>query len=225
MYKDLTLKNVKIMSEKEVSVINNNDENEDDYIYGSLTVEGGGAFKKGISIGMQEKMVSGLLIYDKENFYGFSEKYGLSLLSHTHEYIELTIPENIFEIKNIIKPVDKDFKTIETKKDDKKTLNIDLEIKDTSLFYIIIPEKYNETDFHCTFQISFIIDLNTMVSQISLIIINNASKDAYFQIMNKNCYVEETMDTTLSKNTLHKLSLEIISQNYLILTKKSFIQK
>lgn len=97
MYKDLTLKNVKIMSEKEVSVINNNDENEDDYIYGSLTVEGGGAFKKGISIGMQEKMVSGLLIYDKENFYGFSEKYGLSLLSHTHEYIELTIPENIFE--------------------------------------------------------------------------------------------------------------------------------
>ena len=45
--KDIVAQNIKILSGKNVSVINNNDE---DYIFSALTVEGGGAFKKGISI-------------------------------------------------------------------------------------------------------------------------------------------------------------------------------
>jgi hypothetical protein len=52
-------------------------------------------------------MVPGLIIYDNENFYGFSEKYGLSLLSPHSEYSELLIPNNIFENKsnNKLQPV------------------------------------------------------------------------------------------------------------------------
>ena len=96
--KDIICGNLKILSSKEVSSIPNNGHNEeDDYLFGALTVEGGCAFKKGVSIGMQDKMVSGLIIYDNENFYGFSEKYGLSLMSPHLEYIELSLPNNFFQ--------------------------------------------------------------------------------------------------------------------------------
>jgi len=111
--KDIIAKNIKIINEKEVSIINNDDE---DYIFAALTVEGGGVFKKGIAVGMQEKMVPGLIIYDSENFFGFSEKYGLSLISTHPEYIELSIPDSIFENKsdrNIIQPTNKNILLID----------------------------------------------------------------------------------------------------------------
>ena len=86
--KDILAENIKILNTKDVSIINNNDE---DYIFSALTVEGGGVFKKGLAIGMQEKMIPGLLLYDDENFYGFSEKHGLSMLSAV-SYTHLTLP-------------------------------------------------------------------------------------------------------------------------------------
>ena len=53
-------------------------------------------------------MVPGLIIYDEENFYGFSEKNGLNLLSQNNDFKELEFPI-----------LDKQFQ------DQKKDLNID----------------------------------------------------------------------------------------------------
>lgn len=50
--KDYVFNSLKITDKKEISVINNDDS---DYIFSSLTCEGGGVFKNGIAIGMQEK--------------------------------------------------------------------------------------------------------------------------------------------------------------------------
>ena len=63
--KDIIARNIKIINDKDISIINNNDD--ENYLFSALTVEGGGVFKKGIAIGMQEKMVPGLIIFDNEN--------------------------------------------------------------------------------------------------------------------------------------------------------------
>jgi hypothetical protein len=81
--KDIILKSLKITSDREVSIINTPNE---DYYNSSFVSEGGGIFKKGLAVGFQDKMTPGLIIYDDENFYGYSEKFGLSLLSNHHEY-------------------------------------------------------------------------------------------------------------------------------------------
>jgi hypothetical protein len=225
--KDIIAKNIKIINEKEVSIINNEDE---DYIFSALTVEGGGVFKKGIAIGMQEKMVPGLIIYDSENFFGFSEKYGLSLISTHPEYIELSIPDNIFEIKserNVIQPTNKNnsenfqnFK--DTEKIENKNLNIDLELKDTSNFYIIIPEHYSDNKSILSFNITYIFDLNSIISNLSLVIINKSNKDAFFKITNDNLFYEDNFDNILNKNSINKIFLEVINNNYFIINKKKY---
>lgn len=224
--KDIIAKNIKVINEKEVSIINNDDE---DYIFAALTVEGGGVFKKGIAIGMQEKMVPGLIIYDSENFFGFSEKYGLSLISTHPEYIELSIPDSIFEIKsdrNVIQPTNKNSENFQNLKDtekiENKSLNIDLELKDTNNFYIIIPENYENNKSILSFNITYIYDLNTIISNISLVIVNKSQKDAFFKITNDNCYYEDNFDNILSKKSINKIFLEIINNNYFIINKKKY---
>jgi hypothetical protein len=227
--KDIIAKNIKIINEKEVSVINNEDE---DYIFSALTVEGGGVFKKGLAIGLQEKMVPGLMIYDSENFYGYSERYGLSLLSHHNEYMILNIPDNIFEVKserNLIQPTNKNtnenFQNLkDTEKIENKNLNIDIELKDLNNFYIIIPDKYDKCKFILSFNITFTIDLNTIISNISLVIVNESKKDAFFKITNNNIYYEDNYDSTLNKNSVNKIFLEVINNNCFIIYKKKFIK-
>ena len=225
--KDVIAQNIKILNDKEVSIINYEDE---DYIFSALTVEGGGSFKKGLSIGIQEKMIPGLMIYDKENFYGFSEKYGLSLLSTHPEYSQLVIPDNIFEIKsnkNTLQPVQKNssehFQNLkDTEKNENKNLNIDLEIKDINNFFIIIPQNYSLTKFILTFDINYIYDLNTIISNLSLVLINESDKIAYFNIINNNCYYENNFNNEIEKNSITKIYLEVINSNYFIISKKIF---
>ena len=223
--RDITVQNIKILNDKEVSIINNNDD--EDYIFSALTVEGGGVFKKGLSIGMQEKMIPGLMIYDQENFYGFSEKYGLLLLSTHPDYNQLDIPESIFEIKNTLQPVQKNssehFQNLkDTDKGENKNLNIDIEIKDINNFFIIIPQDYNLTKFLLTFDINYIFDLNSIISNLSLVFINESNKSTYFNITNDNCYYENNFTNNIEKKSITKIYLEVINSNYFIISKKNF---
>jgi hypothetical protein len=226
--KDIIAQNIKVQSNKEVSIINNDDD-EEDYIYSALTVEGGGVFKKGIAVGIQEKMISGLIIYDNENFYGFSEKYGLSLLSPHSEYNELGIPNNIFENRsdnNKLQPVQNNGDNFQNLKDTEtnKSLNIDLQIKDVNNFYIIIPKEYSTTKSILTFYIKYIYDLDSIISNISLIFINESNKSAFFEILNDNCYYENDFNKELYKNSINKIYTDIINSDYFIINKKSFFK-
>jgi hypothetical protein len=226
--KDIVVKNIKVLGDREVSIINNNDGN--DYTFGALTVEGGGAFKKGISIGIQDKMVGGLIIYDNENFYGFSDKFGLTLLSTHSEYTYLEIPDDIFNNDaniNKLQPVSKDkndhFQDLkETEKN--KILNIDLNIKDVNNFYIKIPNTYDNSNLQLTFHINYIYDLNTIISNISLSFINESNKKTYFKILNNNCYYNEHFSETINENTIHKLHLEIVNEDYFMLNTTSYLK-
>ena len=228
--KDIIANNIRILNNKDVSAIVNDDET---YLFSALTVEGGGVFKKGLSIGMQEKMIPGLLMYDDENFYGFSEKYGLCLLSTHPEYNELFIPNNVFENKderNKLQPVQvnssEHFQNLkDTEKIENKNLNIDLEIKDSNNFYIVIPENYSNSKFIITFDITYIYDLNSIISNLILILINESNKSLFFKIINDNCYYEKDFNNEIEKNTLNRINLEVINNNYFIINKKTFIRK
>lgn len=225
--KDIIAQNIKILNDKDVSMINNDD---DDYIFSALTVEGGGVFKKGIALGIQSKMIPGLMIYDSENFFGFSEKYGLCLLSNHQEYNELVIPDAIFENKkdrNVLQPSDvnvsENFKNLkETEKIENKNLNIDLQIKDSNNFYIVVPEIYGESKFILTFDITYIIDMNTVISNLSLCFINKSNKPVFFKITNEESYYEDNFSNEIEKKSVNKINVEVIDNNYLIFTKKTF---
>ena len=72
------------------------------------------------------------------------------------------------------------------------------------------------------FNIRYIFDLNTIISNISLVIINKSQKDAFFKITNDNCYYEDNFDNILSKKSINKIFLEIINNNYFIINKKKY---
>jgi hypothetical protein len=226
--KDIILKSLKITSDREVSIINTQN---DDYYNSSFVSEGGGIFKKGLAVGFQDKMTPGLIIYDDENFYGYSEKFGLSLLSNHHEYEELTIPVSAFESEdtsiNRLQPTPKNtsehFKNMsDTDKETIKNLNIDIEVKDASNFYIVIPKQYSDNKVIITFDITYIYNLDTIISNLSLVIINESIKSVFFKITNSKCFFEDDFQNEITKRSIHKLNLEIINDNYFLVTKKKF---
>ena len=226
--KDIITKTLRITSDKDVSIINTDDEI---YYNSSFVSDGGGIFKKGLAIGFQDKMTPGLIIYDDENFYGYSEKFGLSLLSNHHEYEELTIPISAFESENEsinrLQPIppntSEHFKNMtNTDKETIKNLNIDIEVKDASNFYIVIPKEYSNNKVIITFDITYIYNLDTIISNLSLAIINESTKSVFFKITNSNCFYEENFKNEITKNSIHKVNLEIINDNYLLISKKYY---
>jgi hypothetical protein len=230
--KDIITNNLKIVGEKEVSVIQHSNDN-DQYLYSALTVEGGGVFKKGLAIGLQEKMVSGLLIYDNENFYGFSDKYGLCLLTNHTEYNELVIPDNIIGKKqeiNKIQPtstnkIDHFKNAVETEKIEEKRLNIDLSIKDSNNFYIVIPESYTLNKLNLIFDIHYIYDISSIITNVSLVFINESNKELSFDIVNKNCYYSDDFSNKIQIKSIQKINLEIINEKYFMVNTCYFHKK
>jgi len=223
--KDIISNSLRIIGNRDISIIENEDQ---DYLHSSLVCDGGGVFNKGIAIGMQDKMIPGLIIYDNENFYGFSEKYGLSLLSRHDEYVELNIPLSIFEneVKNKLQPIQKNSENfqnlVETEKIENKNLNIDIEIKDVNNFYITIPNDYSDSKFFITFDINCIYNLDSIISNVSLVFINESNKSLFFKIMNHNSYYENDFKNEIVKNSILKLNVEVINQNHFLFTQLCF---
>jgi hypothetical protein len=213
--KDSIINTLTIKNTKEVSTIYNEDQ--EDYIHSSLTCSGGGVFNKGVCIGMQEKMNSGLLLYDNENFYGFSDKFGLVLLSNNNEYRELEIEE----IKNnTLQPIQPgNTNSIENKK-----ITLNIYIKDNPNFHIIIPNNVNEL-FLFEFNIQYIINDETMISKLNIIFINKSNKNIkinhignnlYFKKENKIINIDENM------NNIIKYDIDIISNEYILISSEKF---
>jgi len=229
-HKDTIAPNIKVINKRDATIINNNDD--EDSVFAPFTVEGGAYLKKGVILGIQEKMISGLLLYDNENFYGFSDKHGLSLLSPHTEYNELEIPQTVFlsERPNILQPKSTSSQNNEffqnddntSNKIENKNLNIDLQIKDTYNFYITIPESYSNAKFALTFDITYIYDLNSIISNITLVFLNKSSKSAFYKIKNDNCYYISDFDNEINKNCVIKINLEIVNEDCFLINKLNF---
>lgn len=186
-------------------ILNNNkevfsikDDDNEKYNYGTLTCRGGASFHKGISIGMQDKMVNGLIIYDEENFFGYSDKNGLILLSLNNDFKELEMPS---------------FDSNLEKKE--KTLNIDLTFRDIINYYINIPNTIDMYDISLIFNIKFIYDDESLVNQINFHIINNNKKDVKFNILNNNIYYSSNKFKK-NNNSIIKFNLNHIDLDHII---------
>tara|TARA_Y200000002_G_C22683677_1_gene665122 strand:+ start:847 stop:1464 length:618 start_codon:yes stop_codon:yes gene_type:complete len=186
-------------------ILNNNkevffikDDDNEKFNYGTLTCRGGASFHKGISIGMQDKMVNGLIIYDEENFFGYSDKNGLILLSLNNDFKELEMP--LFD------------SNLEKKE---KTLNIDLTFRDIINYYINIPNSIDLYDISLIFNIKFIYDDESLVNQINFHIINNNKKDVKFNILNDNIYYSSNKFKK-NGNSIIKFNLNQIDLDHII---------
>lgn len=164
---------LKILNDKNVYQVKNSDNTEEKKTFGSLTCFGGGAFHRGLSIGMQEKMIPGLLIYDDENFYGFSEKNGLTLLSRNIDFKELELPRFDSSLMN-----------------KEKELNIDLTLVDIENFYINVPNEIERYNIGLTFNVSFHYDDESVIHKINICVINNTQKNVKFVLKNKNMFLK-----------------------------------
>ena len=221
---DIIVQNIKVLNDKDIKIIHNNDG--EDYIFSALTVEGGGVFKKGIVLGMQDKMISGLLLYDNENFYGYSDKYGLCLLSNHQEYDELMLPEHIFEGDRIQPTYKNDFKNDNDNINKRqKKLNIDINIKDIGNFYIKIPDNYDKLDFILIFDINYIYDMGSIISNVILSIINESSKNIIINIVNDNCYYSNNFNNNIKENSITNINLSIINDSYFLLNMENYKKK
>ena len=182
-------------NEKEVFSVNNNNNKKN---MSTLTCFGGASIHKGLSIGMQDKMVNGLLIYDDENFFGFSEKNGLILLSLNYDFKELEMPvlDNNLEKKE-------------------KILNIDLTFSDIINYYIKIPNAIDKYDITLIFNIKFSYNDESLVNQINFHIINDNKKNIKYNILNNNIYYSSSKFKN-NNNSIIRFNLNYIDHEHMI---------
>lgn len=182
-------------NKKEVFSIINDGEN---YNHGTLTCLGGGSFHKGVSIGMQDRMVNGLLIFDDENFFGYSQKNGLILLSINYDYKELEMP-------NMDSNLEKQ----------EKILNIDLTFRDIINYYINLPNTIDKYNISLVFNIKFIYDDESLVNQINFHIINDNKKEIQYNISNNNIYYSSSKFKK-NNNSIIKFNVNYIDIEHMI---------
>lgn len=191
--KNENLNTLKILNNKEVYEIKN-----DEYKmnFGSFTCFGGGAFHHGLSLGMQERMVPGLLIYDNENFYGYSEKHGLILLSENKEFKELEMPRFDSSFQN-----------------KKKELNIDLNLGDIQNFYIKIPNEIERYNIDLVFNLNFNYDDESIINKVNIFFINDTQKNIQFIFKNKNIY-KKGDDYKNNQASITQFQIIFLNKNY-----------
>ena len=159
-----------------------------------------------LSIGMQDRMVNGLLIYDDENFFGYSEKNGLILLSLNYDFKELEMP--VFD---------------EKLEKQEKTLNIDMTFRDILNYYINIPNSIDKYDISLVFNIKFIYDDESLVNEINFHIINDNKKEIKYNIMNDNIYYSSSKFKK-NNNSIIKLNLNYIDSQHIICNTEKFVK-
>ena len=143
-------------------------------------------------------MVDGLLIYDDENFFGYSNKNGLILLSLNHDFKELELPIFDSNLKN-----------------SEKTLNIDLTFRDIINYYIVIPNSIEKYNISLIFNIKFIYDDESLVNQINFHIINDNKKEIQYNISNNNIYYSSSKFKK-NNNSIIKFNVNYIDIEHMI---------
>ncbi len=197
---DILANKIIIQNDRDISPIIDGD---DVNYFSSLTVLGGAVFGKGVKLGMQDKMIPGMLFYDNENFYGFSEKHGLCLLSTHSEYQEIVLPESLF-----------------LKKQQENTgsirLNIDLSFKDFPNVFLKIPDFYERVPSTLFFQIQLIVDMNSIISKVDFVIVNPTNKKCGFDFQNQNLFVQKPFIKELEPNSVMKLTIDFVPPYFII---------
>lgn len=176
MNKDLVVNNLKIN--------NNNDLTND---MASIISNGSLLIKKGIKIGFQSNPINGMIVFDNDNFLGYSNKFGWDIINNHNFFLEIILPDE-FKLnpdKNIIV------------QDDKNIFNLDLNIEDSKYFYL----KFDNN----TLKIKLLININLVNNYnniIKIIFINESQNDIDFSFTNTNLKFYNKIDKILTNKIL-----------------------
>ncbi len=253
--KNLDITNLKITGSTPVSEYISNDKDKTVYKNGALQVRGGAYIEKGLKIGNQEQLCNGMLFYDGENFFGHSEKLGTCLLSNHTLSSELSLPLSLFENmvskpknqkkytitaaqNNLTKTSSQELISINDDIDESnnnleeklvKNIVVDITMKDISRFYIMIPQVYQNTNFHLNLVITFLFDNPedpSFINNASVHIINQTNKLLSISCGNDSRYVyyESGFKNEIKEHSIGEFSIERISPLFLTL-KSTFYHK
>ncbi len=212
------------------------------YKSGSLQVRGGVYIEKGLKIGNQEQVCNGMLFYDGENFFGHSEKLGTCLLSNHSISSELTLPTSIFENmpenkkKYTIVAAQNNLTKESTQSEEGdggdegnvlvKHIIVDILMKDISNFYIIIPQIYQNTNFHLQLHVSFQFDEQSYIHSAYVHILNQTNKELSLCIDNDSRYVyyEDGFQRKIDPKSVGLYTFKRITPQFFLLS-SSFFKK
>ena len=241
--KNLDITYLKVTSDTPVSEY----KHKDGTIYknGSIRTNGGIYVEKGIKIGNQEQVCNGMVYYDGENFFGYSEKLGTCLLSNHSLSSELMLPNTIFENiiqekgnkkKYVITAAQNNLTKTSTQMDIEgeeekeeilvKNIHVDVVMKDIKTFYIMIPQIYQNTNFHLNLVITFQFDEMSYINDAKLHIINQTHKKVSVEIGNdkRNVYYETDYKNIVEEKNIGTYDIHRIIDSYLCV-KSSFYKK
>lgn len=212
--RDEILKTCKIIQTDEVQAYQ--DFNQEVCYTAPFNVLGGASFQKGVRIGLQENLVPGIIIYDGENFLGFSEKFGLCLLNHHSHNIHLDLPSHLFQKQNKIQSSEsneqRNLSTLRSGMEESMTsklLNIRLEIKDIQSFYIKIPESYSLSNVNVTFRIELFFMSDFFISEIQLYFINESNRDITFEFHEDTSFrFQKNFDFHIYSNQIKEIRMK-----------------
>ena len=215
------------------------------YRNGALQVRGGAYIEKGLKIGNQEQVCNGMLFYDGENFYGHSEKLGTTLLSNHTISSELPLPLSIFEnmaskggkkytitaaqnnlTKTSTQEIVDNNKSGESEEVFVKNISVDIMMKDIKNFYIIIPQMYQNTNFHLHLHVTFLFDESSYINDASLHILNQTSKELSIHIDNDSRYVyyETNFTKDVKERAVCMIDIKRITSQFLLISSKSYLR-
>ena len=113
----------------------------------------------------------------------------------------------------------------DTEKDENKYLNIDIQIKESNNFYITIPKIHSNNKFTLTFNINYIYDIGSIISNVKLVFINQSDKNVFFNITNNETYYEKDFSNEIEAKSINKINLEIINEDCFIINKNVYYKK
>ncbi len=239
---NLDVNYLKVVSTQPVSEFIKNDTI---YKNGSLQVRGGAYIEKGLKIGNQDQVCNGMLFYDGENFFGHSEKLGTCLLSNHTISSELPLPLSIFDNipqksnqkkytitaaqNNLTKSSSQEMIGSEEEASNElltKNIIVDITMKDIKNFYIVIPQIYQNTNFHLNLNVTYQFDEFSYINDASLHILNQTNKSLSISCGNDSRYVyyDENFKSEVKEKSVGLYELKRITPQFLLL-KSSFYTK
>ena len=174
--------------------------------FGPFIVNGGSIFKKGMIVGMQDKMVNGLLFYDKQNFYGYSEKYGICLLSPHFEYQQIE-----YEVETPKRsPIQTTYGHDTYQTTTPSPVPLEIVFQDSMNYYVLVEEM-----LHPVFELELFYDLNSIVPCVQLVFINRGKYPCRILFKNKNVYLNQSVPEILVGEVI-QFKMEYVHDLYLV---------
>ena len=97
-------------------------------------------------------------------------------------------------------------------------IKLDIEFKDLNNFYLTIPSLYSNKQFNLNIDLELLINNECLITNISIAIINESSRNVSYKFINNNCYYQKGFDKIVNGNNIVKINVELIDKKYFLIS-------